>query len=161
MIPSRLFRAICLAFALVGPAAAQDAPADLWKLTLQGAGDAEILDLAMLQAMPVSEFETSTVWTDGVGRFAGVALSDLIETLGGEGDMLHATAGDGYAVEIPVSDAVPGGPILAYMLNGELLAPDEMGPYWIVYPYYSDPAYRSEEIEARSIWQLNTLRRGD
>ncbi|EYD70572.1 hypothetical protein Lokhon_02212 [Limimaricola hongkongensis DSM 17492] len=129
-------------------------------LTLRG-DSVVTFDLAALKDMPVSSFETSTVWTDGVSRFTGVALVDLLGVLGEKGDSIRAVARDGYAVEIPVSDAVPEGPIVAYEMDGVPLDADMMGPYWIVYPYDSDPAYRGEEIEARSIWQLDTLELGD
>jgi hypothetical protein len=33
----------------------------------------------------------------------------------------------------------------------------EKGPLWVIYPYDSDPAYRTEETYSRSIWQLNRL----
>ena len=159
MFRSSLLTAACLSLALSSPILAQEALEDTGILTLETPGEAAVteLDLEALQAMPVTEIETSTVWTEGVTRFTGVALSDLLSDIGDADGVIHATARDGYSVEIPVSDAVPGGPIVAYAMDGEPLEADMMGPYWIIYPYDSDEAYQTEEIEARSIWQLARL----
>jgi hypothetical protein len=163
MIRSRFLNALCLSLALSSPLLAQEASIDVGLLTLaaqEGDSDQQ-LDLEALKAMPVTEFETSTVWTDGVRRFTGVSLADLLAGQDIDDKVIYATARDGYEVEIPTSDAVPEGPIVAYEIDGEPLAEDEMGPYWIIYPYDSDPAYRGEQIEARSIWQLARLTLGD
>ncbi|WP_341211804.1 molybdopterin-dependent oxidoreductase [uncultured Limimaricola sp.] len=163
MLRSRFLTAVCLSLTLASPLIAQDAPVDMGILTLAGqAGETDTqFDLEALKAMPVTEFETSTVWTDGVHRFTGVTLADLLAEQSIEGKVIHAAARDGYEVEIPASDAVADGPIVAYQMDGAPLADDEMGPYWIIYPYDSDPAYRSEEVEARSIWQLARLTLSD
>ena len=70
---------------------------------------------------------------------------------------LKATAINDYAVEIPVEDAVEGGPIIAFMRNGAPMSVRDKGPLWIVYPYDSDPAYQTEVIYSRSIWQLDRI----
>ncbi|MEC8574513.1 MAG: oxidoreductase, partial [Pseudomonadota bacterium] len=33
----------------------------------------------------------------------------------------------------------------------------DKGPLWIVYPFDSDPAYQTEAIYSRSIWQLEEI----
>ena len=70
---------------------------------------------------------------------------------------MKATAINDYAVEIPVSDAVVGGPIVAYFLNGEPMSVRDKGPLWIVYPFDADPHYQTEVIYSRSIWQLDRI----
>ncbi len=114
-------------------------------------------DLAMLEALGDTVINTSTIWTDGTHSFQGVALNDLVNRLGVQGKTLRATAINDYAVEIPISDAVRGGPIIAYMLDGETMSVREKGPLWIVYPYDSNRAYRSEVIYSRSIWQVDRI----
>ena len=118
------------------------------------AGDEALLDLELLVRLGTTEFETETIWTDGPQTFVGVELVDLLAALEAEGDILRAVALNDYAVEIPVSDAVEGGPIIAYLRNGEEMSLRDKGPLWLVYPYDSVPEYRSEVIYARSIWQL-------
>ncbi|RYH00550.1 oxidoreductase, partial [Salipiger sp. IMCC34102] len=75
-------------------------------------------DRAALMDLPATTIRTSTIWTDGVHEFTGVALSDLVELLEVDGGTLLATAINDYTVEIPVSDAVEGGPIIAYQMDG-------------------------------------------
>lgn len=115
------------------------------------------LDMAALQQLPETTFETSTIWTDGVHTFTGVSLADLMAELDVEDGMMIATAINDYAVEIPVQDAVEGGPIIAYFMDGEAMTVRDKGPLWIIYPYDGNADYRSEVIYSRSIWQLDRL----
>ena len=102
--------------------------------------------------------ETSTIWTDGVHSFVGVSLFDLVQELGVENSKaITAKAVNDYAVDIPMDDIVEGGPILAYLMNGEEMPLREKGPLWIVYPYDSNANYRSEMTYARSVWQLDQI----
>ena len=114
-------------------------------------------DLPMLQAMGATRIETTTIWTEGLQVFEGIPLSDLIEALGAEGSVIAASALNDYTVEIPLSDAIPGGPILAYAQNGQPLSVRDKGPLWVVYPYDAKPEYQSEVIYARSIWQVKRM----
>ncbi|WP_284265623.1 oxidoreductase [Roseicyclus amphidinii] len=118
------------------------------------AGDEALLDLELLVRLGTTEFETETIWTDGPQTFVGVELVDLLAALEAEGDILRAVALNDYAVEIPVSDAVEGGPIIAFLRNGEEMSVRDKGPLWLVYPYDNVAEYRSEVTYARSIWQL-------
>ncbi len=126
-------------------------------ITETNAGDAAEIDLEMLQEIGAVTFETSTIWTEGVDSFTGVELSVLLEMLGSTGSQLRASAVNDYAVDIPVSDAVDGGPIVAFLRNGEKMSLRDKGPLWIVYPYDLVPEYRSELIYSRSIWQLDRI----
>lgn len=114
-------------------------------------------DLEMLSALPKTTIKTTTIWTDGPQIFTGVSLHDLVQVLHVKSGTLMATAINDYAVEIPVSDAVQGGPIIAYRRNGAPMSLRDKGPLWIVYPYDSNPMYKREQIYARSIWQLDRI----
>ena len=70
---------------------------------------------------------------------------------------MNAIAVNNYSVPIPVADAVEGGPLLAFEINGAAMSIRDKGPLWIVYPYDSKTDYQSETIYSRSIWQLNRL----
>lgn len=130
-------------------------------LTVMGAPEAENaegaikFDLAMLEGLGAVEFETSTIWTQGLQHFEGVPLDHLVDHLGIAGTTLRATAINDYSVDIPFSDAVEGGPIIAYKLNGEEMSVRDKGPLWIVYPYDSKTEYQTEVVYSRSIWQLD------
>ncbi len=137
-----------------------DAPADQPILTVSGvisvtnAGETAVFDRAMLESLSPVTVETSTIWTDGVQSFTGVPLKTILDRLGAEGTMIAASALNDYTVEIPVSDAVEGGPILAFAQNGNPLSVRDKGPLWLIYPYDSNAGYQTEVIYARSIWQL-------
>lgn len=112
------------------------------------------LDLGLLTAMGRVEIKTSTIWTDGLQHFEGVPLATVMAAVGAHGSVLRVTALNDYAVDIPISDAVPGGPLLAFQMNGVALSPRDKGPIWLVYPYDAGEEFRQEVIYARSIWQL-------
>ena len=115
-------------------------------------------DMAMLRALDDSAFSTSTIWTDGIHRFSGVSLHLLAAYLGvAEGAVLKFEAINDYLIEVPVSDAVSDGPIIAYAMDGAPMSIRERGPLWLIYPYDSDPDYQSEIIYTRSIWQLKHI----
>ncbi len=127
------------------------------KLSRTNDDGAARLDIAMLEAMPATEIRTQTIWTKGVQSFTGVELRILIEDLGIDAETLGASAINDYRVDIPVHDAVEGGPIVAYKMNGDYMSRRGKGPLWIVYPYDSNIEYRKETIYNRSIWQLDRL----
>lgn len=110
-----------------------------------------------LRALPASEIETATIWTEGVQHFTGVSLHNFLDTIGVTDGTIRATAINDYSVEIPVSDAVENGPIIAYEHNGQTMSRRSKGPLWIIYPYDSEPIYQSETYFSRSIWQLDRI----
>lgn len=154
---------ILTATASWGVAESLDAPSGDVVLTVSGAvpvtneGDTAQFDMEMLRSLGETSFTTSTPWTEGQQTFTGVSLLALIEVLGIEGGTLAATAINDYAIDIPVSDAVEGGPIIAYLRNGEEMPIREKGPLWVVYPYDSSNEYSTEVIFSRSIWQLDRI----
>lgn len=132
-------------------------------LTVRGAikrmnGDGKAtFDFDMLSAMPVTEFATSTVWTDGVSVYTGVLLRDLLAYLGAEGGRVVASAIDGYHVVIPVDELHEDGPILAYLRDGAPMPVRDRGRLWVVYPYDENADFRNDTTYARSIWQVILL----
>ena len=114
-------------------------------------------DLDMLKALPRASFRTKTQWTTGISEFSGVSLVDLLAAVGAKGATLRATALNDYAVDIPVADAIVGGPIIAYALDGKPMSVRDKGPLWIIYPFDAKAEYRAEAIYSRSIWQLRSL----
>lgn len=127
------------------------------ELNTTNVADTLVLDREALAALPVTSFETSTIWTDGAHTFQGVSLHDLAALVGATEGAFMATAINDYSVEIPMEDAVDGGPIVAYLMDGEEMSVREKGPLWVIYPYDSKADYRTEVIYSRSIWQLDRL----
>lgn len=124
---------------------------------VSNANGAAALDREMLEAMTPTTITTSTIWTEGVHSFQGVSLKDLVEGLDIKGTKLRATAVNDYAIEIPLSDAVKGGPIIAYLIDGNEMSLREKGPLWVIYPFDDNADYRKEVIYSRSIWQLDRI----
>ena len=159
----KIAAAIFFVVTSVGTGSAQDisAPTGPVILSVTGTGadaDAGVLfDHATLKSLGLVSFETTTIWTQGTQSFEGVALKSLIDALNITTGTLFATAINDYTVEIPVTDAVEGGPMIAISLNGEDMSIRDKGPLWIVYPYDAVADYRTEVIYSRSIWQLDRI----
>jgi hypothetical protein len=150
-------------FAVPAAAAEMPQPSGAVVLTVTGqigvsnrAGEAQF-DMAMLHHLAEHSFETTTIWTEGPQRFTGVQLSELVRTLNVSEGSIRATAINDYSIDIPLEDAVDGGALVAYARNGAPMSVRENGPLWIVYPYDINPAYQSEIVYSRSIWQLDRL----
>lgn len=150
---------------LVAPAFAETLPPPNGAALLTVSGDiartndddSAVFDMELLTAMPAVSFETKTLWTEGVKVFKGVPLAAVLEKLGVQEGTIRAFAINDYMVEIPVDSVSPSTPIIAYEMDGAAMPRRQKGPLWIVYPYDSDVAYRSEVIYSRSIWQLDRL----
>ncbi len=157
--------ALALAFtALLGPssAATLGQPAGPVILSVKGKiavtnnGKSADFDIAMLEALPKTSFETSTPWTDADTVFEGVALTDLIAAVGASGGTIVASALNDYSVPIPASDA-QAGVMIAYRLNGEYMQVKDKGPLWVIYPFDDRPELKTETKYSRSVWQLTSL----
>jgi hypothetical protein len=75
-------------------------------------------DLKALQDLPKTSFTTATMWTEGPQKFEGVLLKDILDINEIAEGTISAYAINDYVADIPFSDAVVGGPIIAYSLNG-------------------------------------------
>lgn len=149
----RTFIATLLAVSFASPSLADDV---LLEVSFSDR-DPVRLSRADLEAMPATEFSTSTLWTEGVVVFQGVSLFDFVKEMHIEGDTIEAIAINDYLIEVPIEDAVKGGPMIAYRMNGEEMSPRDKGPLWIVYPYDSNVEYQSETYYSRSVWQMNRI----
>ncbi len=126
-------------------------------LTVTIGGETKTYDRQALESLGLETIKTATIWTEGVQEFQGVPLYLLTDAIGTETGTLLATAINDYTVEIPLSDATEGGPILAMRMNGEIMSLRDKGPLWVIYPYDQNAAYRSEVTYSRSIWQLDRI----
>ncbi|WP_417249462.1 molybdopterin-dependent oxidoreductase [Celeribacter sp.] len=150
----------------IGAAAAQaddlDLPAPTGEVVLtitgniahQNAPDSALLDAAMIDALPRFVLETSTVVTDGVNRFDGVLMRDLLDLVGAEGKTVTATALNDYIIDIPMEDFEGFDVVAATHMDGELLLPSDKGPLWIVYPRDDHEELQDIRYDYRWVWQL-------
>ena len=115
------------------------------------------LDTALLDGLPQHSFATSTIWTEGVDTYEGVLLTDLLAALGATGTEVLAKALNDYEITFPVADVTSEGPLLAYRTNGNPMSVRDKGPIWMIFPYDTVEAFRTEQTYARSIWQLDRI----
>ena len=111
-------------------------------------------DRQMLETLGMNEIETTTDWTQGVQRFSGPKLADVLaaaDVLGGE---LSAAAINDYTVAIPRDFAERHGAMLALSMNGRPMSVRGKGPIWLVFPRDDDEALQRTEVNAYWIWQL-------
>ncbi|WP_299141214.1 molybdopterin-dependent oxidoreductase [uncultured Tateyamaria sp.] len=116
------------------------------------------LSLEALDAFDQVTFTTTTIWTDGTVEFSGVPLKTLLESVNADGSAVEMVALNDYAVSMSLDALEDDAPIIATRMNGETMSVRDKGPYWVVFPYDSDPKYRTETNYALSIWQLNRLK---
>ncbi len=114
-------------------------------------------DRAALEALGLHEISTSTAWTDGVSRFEGPLLRDVLDRVGASGTRLTARAINDYSVHIPIGDCRKYPVLLALTRDGRELQRRDKGPIWVVYPRDQHKELRSELINSRWIWQLDRL----
>ena len=146
-------------------AQAEDLAAPAGDVMLTVSGDIEMtnigaiaaFDQEMLAALPNLTISTTTIWTEGINEYTGVALKDFLAFLGVEDGTLRATAINDYAIEFPVADGLEDGPLLAYLRNGETMSVRDKGPVWLIFPFDDEPKFQNEEYYSRSIWQLDRI----
>lgn len=112
---------------------------------------------ADLLALPQKEFETRTQWTNGLRRFSGPLLVDLLHRYSAGPGELQLTATNAYSVTVSRDLVTAQGPIIANRIDGEPFSLREKGPLWLVYNYDQGPAFRTEVVFAASVWQLRQI----
>ncbi len=124
---------------------------------IESQGGSIYFSVGDMAANPSIDVVTTTPWTIGKTKFRGVLLRDILKAVNADGQILKATAIDGYAIEIPVSDAEKYDVIIAYRMNGEPLEEEVYAPFWVIYPYDSNTTLATDIYYSRSIWQLKKL----
>jgi hypothetical protein len=120
-------------------------------------GDAALFDMGMLKALPSSRLETTTAVTDGVRRFDGFLMRDLLERVGAQGSTVTATALNDYAIDIDIEEFARFDVLVAYEMDGKPLLPNDKGPLWIVYPRDRHAEVQDIRYDYRWVWQLRRL----
>ncbi|MCB1739863.1 MAG: molybdopterin-dependent oxidoreductase [Gammaproteobacteria bacterium] len=155
---------LSLSTLLAGPAQAElSKPLGRVILTVTGnisgtnaEGRAEF-DQAMLAALGIHRFSTSTPWTDGAPEFEGVLLADVLSAVGARGERLDVIALNDYSAEIPLSDLKNYPVLLAWAVNGRHLTRRDKGPLWIMYPLDAHQELKENRINDRLVWQLTSV----
>jgi len=127
-------------------------------LSLYGDGEVPTTwSLAQLRALPAIEIETTTPFTDGLQRFVGVALLNVLGDVDPEAILTLGALND-YSVSLSVAELLPAYPIIAYERNGAPMSVRDKGPLWVVYPFDQFAQFQNELTYSRSIWQLTEIR---
>ncbi|MDH2433764.1 molybdopterin-dependent oxidoreductase [Pokkaliibacter sp. MBI-7] len=160
---------LCAVLLLVGQAAfAADAdslpePQGKVVLTISGAlqqrnrGNEAQFDLAMLQAMKQYDIVTVTPWTEGLHRYRGVRLSELLARVGAKGDWAIAYGLDDFHARVDLSLASQHGAIIALFADGHALTVRSKGPLWLIFPLSDAPQLDTPAVANQMVWQLNHL----
>lgn len=115
------------------------------------------LDQAMLDALPRKTLHTSTSVTDGVHRFDGVLVRDLLAYVGATGQTVTATALNDYVISFEREEFDRYDVLAAWAMDDEQLTPSDKGPLWIVYPRDSYAELQDIRYDYRWVWQLVQL----
>ncbi|QSR34608.1 hypothetical protein CFI10_06320 [Marinobacterium iners] len=121
-------------------------------------GDNQMLfDRAMLEQLGMHVLETVTPWNDGVQRYEGPLMRDLLAAVGAKGQEVVVTALNDYSAPVPISDYYTDDVILAIKENGSYMRVRDKGPLFIVYPFDSNPQLNNELTYSRAVWQVKSI----
>ena len=135
------------------PARAEDLPT----LTIESSSGTVVYDRSQLEEMGMVAIDTTTPWTEGVVHFEGVPLDKLLEAAGATGTVATVTALNDYSVDIPTSDFAQFGPILAIKRNGDYMPVSSQGPFFVIYPFDSNPVLQQQPYHGRAAWQVKSI----
>jgi hypothetical protein len=158
----RLALALLLGAAL--PAQALDAPSGKVVLTVTGqitvrnVAEAAQFDMAMLEKLPQTSFETRTPWYHEPRKFTGVRLRDLLAALGAQGrSSVSAEALNDYRAVIPAEDWNDYDLLIAWHLDDAPMLVRDKGPLVVIYPFDAHAKLRTAVRYGRAVWQLKSL----
>jgi len=112
---------------------------------------AHAFDFAALAALPATTLRPTLEYDAQPHKLRGPLLSEVLKASGavlGTSTELMARAVDGYAVQIPVTEAIQRGFIVATHLDDRPLGLGGLGPLWLV----CDPM-RSSDTAAQPLTQ--------
>lgn len=118
---------------------------------------AAAFDETMIEALPVTALETTTVVTDGVRHFEGFLMRDLLDYVDARGATVTAVALNDYVIDIPIEDFQRFDVLVATHMDGTRLLPSDKGPLWIVYPRDDHAELQDIRYDYRWVWQLIEL----
>lgn len=155
MALKHIFTAVAMVLTAAIPfgAVAQDVPV----ITVSSATESVSFTRDELEAMNVVTVETSTPWNEGVVKFEGVLFTDLLAEINAEGETTVVTALNDYSVDVPTADFAEFGVILAFKRNGEYMPVDDQGPFFVVYPFDSNPVLQGQPYYGRAVWQVKEI----
>lgn len=110
-----------------------------------------------LTALHQESFVTETIWTEGKHTFSGPSLLTVLHVASIQSANLRISAINDYSVTVPLGDLKGKWPIIANRLNGKPFSVRQKGPLWLMFPFDSDLALRTEANYALCVWHLNKI----
>lgn len=86
--------------------------------------------------------------------FRGPSLSDVLVLAGATGADITLTAADDYKVDITADEMKAFNPILAIEKDGVRMAPDDFGPFFVMWPFKENPKIDNEVFQGKAIWSV-------
>jgi hypothetical protein len=116
------------------------------------------LTQAEFDALPQHTIATTTSWTQGVHKFTGPLMRDVMRLSGSTSDKMVAYGVDDYIQRYPTADFAKYDVIIASKMDGKPLPLDTYGPMWIVYPRDDFPKeLKNVMTDGKFAWQVNRI----
>jgi hypothetical protein len=87
-------------------------------------------------------------------KFKGPSLAEVLKLAGATGGDITVSAADDYKVDITADDMAKFDPILAIEKDGVRMAPDDFGPFFVMWPFKETPEIDIEAYQAKAIWSV-------
>lgn len=96
--------------------------------------EAVSFDYSMLEQLDAVKVSADFPKDGPVHVFEGPSLASILEAAGATGEVLTLQALDGYQIEVPASELIRSGAVLALRRDGEALGIGDFGPLHLVFP---------------------------
>jgi hypothetical protein len=117
-------------------------------------GGSVTLTMEQIAALPQRELKEQPTSFPEPLTFKGPNLAEVLKLAGATGSDLTLSAADDYKVDISAKDIADFNPILAIEKNGARMAPDDFGPFFVMWPFKEKPEIDNETYQAKAIWQV-------
>jgi len=87
-------------------------------------------------------------------KFKGPSLAEVLALAGATDSDITLSAADDYKVDITADDMKKYNPILAIEKDGVRMAPDDFGPFFVMWPFKEKPEIDIEAYQAKAIWSV-------
>lgn len=151
---------LAFSLGLLGLAGAPQAGADEPLLSVRHGDELVHIDAQQFEQLPWRRIDTSTAWTDGVQRFEGPLVRDVLAAAGvtpEKAATVTLVAWNDYQIKVAAEDYYLWDVILARTLDGVPLTLADNGPLWVVYPRDSVPALADSRYDHRWVWMLQRM----
>ena len=110
-------------------------------------------DFEALKALDMVKVKADFPKGRQIHEFEGPLLADVLKAAGAAGDTVTIQALDGYAVEIPLKEAIDAGAVVALKRDGTSFGIGDFGPTQIVFPR-AERADLAEMPDDNWVWSI-------